>query len=102
MDCNLLQPRKPDALLEREIARLDAIMYCCRRKFGDGGPYLFGRFSIADAFMTPFAIALQSYSGELSQKSLQYRDTLLANPHLLVWMDEARGEHSDELYALTG
>lgn len=102
MNCNLVQPSKPDARLETEIARLDAIMYCCRRKFGDGGPYLFGRFSIADAFMAPFAIALHGYGAELSRKSLGYMDTLLNNPHVLAWQDEARAEHAHELYALTG
>lgn len=102
MNCNLLKPGKPDAQLEREIARLDAILYCCRSKYGDGGPYLFGNFSIADAFIAPFAIALHGYGAPLSEKSQEYLFALLVNPHMLCWLDDARREHDKELYALTG
>jgi len=102
MNCNLIMPGKPDARLEREIARLDAIMYCCRRKYGDGGPYLFGSFTIADAFMMPFAIALHGYGAQIAEKSREYLFTLLVNPNILCWLDDAQHEHDKELYALTG
>ncbi len=55
MNCSLHVKMAPDEKLAQEIAA-DAIMYCCRRKYGDGGKYLFGRFSIADAFMAPVVI----------------------------------------------
>lgn len=102
MNCNLYQPSTPDARLEKDVARLDAIMYCCRRRHGDGGPYLFGRFSIADAFMAPFAISLHGHEALLSEKSREYLFTLLVNPHILCWLDDAEREHDAELYALTG
>lgn len=92
MNCNLIRHSKPDALLECEIARLDAIMYCCRGKYGDGGDFLFGNFSIADAFMAPFAIALHGYGAELTGKSREYMHTLLSHPQLLCWLDEAQHE----------
>lgn len=102
MNCNLQLPSKPDARLEREIARLDAIMYCSRRKYGDGGPYLFGAFSIADAFMAPFVLSLQTYDAQLTEKSREYVFALLVNPHILGWLSDAQREHDAELYALTG
>jgi glutathione S-transferase len=102
MNCNLVKPSKPDARLEREIARLDAIIYCCRRKYGDGGPYLFGSFSIVDAFMAPFLISLHSYGAQLAERSEEYMFALLVNPHSLCWLDDAQREHDKELYALTG
>jgi glutathione S-transferase len=102
MDCNLMQTRVPDARLEREIARLDAILYCCRGKHGDGGPWLFGNFSIADAFMAPFAIALHGYGAELSFLSREYVDTLLQHPEVLCWQHDAHLEHHKDLYAMTG
>ena len=102
MNCQLNVKMKPDDLLEREIARLDAIMYCCRRKFGDGGDYLFGSFSIADCFLAPVAIALRAYGAELSWKTNLYMDRLLSNPHLEWWLDQARSELEEVPYDKTG
>ena len=92
MNCTLQVKMKPDEKLEQEICRLDAIMYCCRRKYGDGGKYLFGQFSIADCFLVPVAIALRAYGAELSWKTNLYIDTLLANPHLQWWLEQAQQE----------
>lgn len=102
MNCNLNKPSQPDPLLACEIARLDAIIYCSRTKCGDGGPWLFGNFSIADAFMAPYAIALQHHHAQLSQKSREYILSLLLQHHVLTWMDEAQQEIDQELYALAG
>jgi len=102
MNCQLNVKMKPDDLLEREIARLDAIMYCCRRKFGDGGDYLFGSFSIADCFLAPVAIALRAYGAELSWKTNLYMDRLPSNPHLEWWLDQARSELEEVPFDKTG
>jgi glutathione S-transferase len=92
MNCQLSARLGMDDVLERELARLDAIMYCCRRQYGDGGDYLFGQFSIADCFMAPVAIVLKAYGAELSWKTNLYIDTLLDNPHMQWWLDQAREE----------
>jgi len=102
MNCQLNVKMKPDDLLEREIARLDAIMYCCRRKFGDGGDYLFGSFSIADCFLAPVVVALRAYGAELSWKTNLYMDRLLSNPHLEWWLDQARSELEEVPFDKTG
>lgn len=102
MNCNLIRHCKPDQILEREIARLDAIMYCCRGKYGDGGEYLFGNFSIADAFMVPFIIALHGYGAELTQKSREYVQMMLNHPHVLCWLDEAQRELDAVRFGKTG
>jgi len=95
MNCQMNFKMKLTEALEKEIARLDAIMYCCRRKYGDGGDYLFGRFSIADCFMAPIAISLRTYGAELSWKTNLYIDTLFSNTHLQWWLDQAQDEFED-------
>jgi len=102
MNCHLHQARKPDQQLDREIARLDAILYCCQRKYGDGGNYLFGNFSIADAFMAPFAIALDCYKAELTHKSRDYVQYLLGHVHVQSWLDDAQKELDSVRFARTG
>ena len=95
MNCQMNFKMKLTEALEKEIARLDAIMYCCQRKYGDGGDYLFGRFSIADCFMAPIAISLRTYGAELSWKTNLYIDTLFSNTHLQWWLDQAQDEFED-------
>lgn len=90
MNCHLTVKMKPDEALEKEIARLDAIMYCCRRKYGDGGDYLFGTFSIADCFLAPVAVSLRAYGAELNWKTACYLETLMTNPHMQWWLEQAQ------------
>lgn len=75
-----------------EIARIDAIWSCCRRKHREDGEYLFGRFSIADAMYAPLAISFSSYGAKLSMEAQHYADTLLSNPFVQEWMEAGRCE----------
>ncbi|ATQ42063.1 glutathione S-transferase family protein [Caulobacter mirabilis] len=55
-----------------------------------GGPFLFGAWSIADAFYTPVATRFRSYGVDLaahgaSAEAQAYRDALLATPEFLDW-----------------
>lgn len=78
--------------IEDEIARIDAIWSCCRRKYGIDGRYLFGKFSIADCMFAPMAICFQSYGAKLSQDAQAYADTLLAHPNVQEWIQQGRAE----------
>ena len=81
----------PDAMAD-EIARIDAIWSCARRKYRADGEYLFGRFSIADCMYAPMAICFQSYGALLSMEAQRYADTILANPHVQDWIQQGRAE----------
>ena len=96
MQCRLRLTGRLDSALEREIARLDSIMGCCRRKYGDGGDFLFGQFSIVDAFMAPFAIALDSHGAQLTAPAEEYCQLLLRQSHVLEWLYEAKLEQKQE------
>jgi glutathione S-transferase len=98
LDCHHYQLRQPDARLSREIARLDSIMQCCRRQFGDGGCWLLGKFSIVDSFLAPFAITLESYGAVLTQPAREYQQALLAHPEVQNWLHEAEIEHGAFLF----
>jgi glutathione S-transferase len=98
MNCALSARMRISEELAPLIARLDAIAYGCRQKYGDGGPYLFGDFSIADCFMAPFAISLMNYGAQLNRHTLAYFQVLLDCPHMEQWLDEAQ-EEQYEAYA---
>ena len=47
--------------LQAEIDRIIAIWYECRARYGGAGPWLFGKFSIADAMFVPVVFRFRSY-----------------------------------------
>lgn len=59
-----------------------------------GGPFLFGHWTIADAFYTPVATRFRTYGVDLaahgdSGAAQEYADALLATPEFLAWEAEA-------------
>jgi glutathione S-transferase len=75
-----------------DIERVTAIWRDCRRRFGDGGPFLFGAFSIADAMYAPVATRFRTYGVELDPICQAYADAVLALPAFLEWQAAAREE----------
>jgi glutathione S-transferase len=75
-----------------DIERVTAIWRDCRRRFGDGGPFLFGAFSIADAMYAPVATRFRTYGVELDRTCQAYADAVLALPAFLEWQAAAREE----------
>ena len=75
-----------------DIARIVAIWGDCRPRFGDGGPFLFGAFSAADAMYAPVATRFASYGVELDTACGDYRDAVLTLPGLVAWSEAARAE----------
>ena len=78
--------------VDADIARIVAIWNDCRARFGAEGPYLFGRFSLADAAFAPVAFRFQTYAVKPEGAAGDYLATLLANPHMQEWAAAARAE----------
>ncbi|MGE4279456.1 MAG: glutathione S-transferase family protein [Magnetospirillum sp.] len=47
--------------LATDIHRINVIWEDCRARFGDGGPFLFGEFSVADAMFAPVVSRFTTY-----------------------------------------
>ena len=65
-----------------------------RARFGSGGHYLFGEWSVPDAFFTPVATRFRHYQIDLGAHgddgtAAAYRDALLAQPDFLEWSTDA-------------
>jgi glutathione S-transferase len=78
--------------VQGDINRISAIWRDCRTRFSDGGPYLFGAFTIADAMFAPVASRFRTYGVELDETPAGYADTLWAMPDLQEWVAAARDE----------
>jgi glutathione S-transferase len=75
-----------------DIDRIAAIWRDCRRRFGAGGPHLFGRFTIADAMFAPVASRFRTYHVALEGEAQSYADALFSHPPLQEWESAARSE----------
>ena len=78
--------------LVEDIERVFALWTEARRRFGAGGPYLFGTWSIADAFFAPVAFRFQTYAVEPLDEAGAYWRRLLAHPHVREWESAALAE----------
>lgn len=69
----------------RDVARFSEIVRDARKRFGVGGPFLFGAFSAADAMYAPLATRLDTYSIPLDGTTQAYVDAILALPAFQEW-----------------
>ena len=81
----------------RDIARIDALWTECRTRFGAAGdsqgPFLFGRFSVADAMYAPVVSRFVTYGPvSLSPQSAAYMETIRALPAFIEWGEDAKAE----------
>ena len=93
MNCRKHLPgkgRTPEVL--KDIERIAALWNDCRARFGRGGDFLFGRFSIADAMYAPVALRFVTYAVDLDPVSAAYVKTLSALPAIRQWIADARAE----------
>jgi glutathione S-transferase len=78
-----------------EIARITGMWSACRQRFGGTGPFLFGRFSAADAMYAPVVLRFRTYEVELPPECRAYADAVLALPAMQDWI--AAAEHETEV-----
>lgn len=72
-----------------DVARIDAIWSDCRARFGADGPFLFGRFSIADAMFAPVASRVKTYHLPVGAVSRAYVETIMAMAEMRAWIAAA-------------
>lgn len=72
--------------LAAEITRIHDIWQDCRQDYASDGPFLFGQFSIVDAFFAPVVIRFLSYGVALNETLKAYCDVMLNLPHLKDWI----------------
>ena len=78
--------------VDNEILRITTLWSECRHAFAHGKPWLFGDFTIADAFFAPVATRFLTYNVPLPADAARYVAELRALPALDAWYAEARNE----------
>jgi len=70
-----------------DIARVKEIWRDCLET--SGGPYLFGKFSMADAMYAPVATRFRTYHVPLDELSEAYCESIFAWPAMQEWVEAA-------------
>ncbi len=79
---------RPD--VEADISRIQSIWTDCLT--ASGGPFLFGGFSIADAFYAPVVTRFRTYAVALPARLSAYSDAVFALPAMQEWAAAAAAE----------
>ena len=74
------------------VARVDEIWTDCRKRYGGGGPFLFGRFSAADAMFAPVVHRLLTYAVDVSSGARSYMAMMTAFAPFKEWTEAALKE----------
>jgi glutathione S-transferase len=78
--------------VEADVARIQAAWSHARKTFGAAGPFLFGRFSAADAMFAPVVNRLHVYDVEVNKTSRDYMNAIMALPAWKAWIKDAEAE----------
>ena len=92
---------KPE--VQANIDRIEAIWSEARKRFGAGGPFLFGAFSAADAMYAPVVMRFKTYAVKLRPETQRYCDAMREAPGVRAFIEGALQEKEfvaeDEPYA---
>ena len=77
--------------VQAEVDRIQALWADCRARFGAkaGGPFLFGRFSIADAMYAPVVSRFTTFAIKMDAGSQTYCDAIWSLPAMQEWKQAA-------------
>jgi len=83
-----------------EVRRIARMWTGLREQHAGDGPFLFGAWSIADAYYTPVATRFRSYGVKLSDYGDHgpagiYCETLLEQPEFIAWEEDAARERAE-------
>jgi glutathione S-transferase len=95
MDIRGRDPGRGAAALARpdvaaDVARIRALWTDCLA--AGNGPFLFGAFSVADAFFAPVVTRFRTYAVPLTAPLGRYSDAVFALPAMQSWVAEAAAE----------
>jgi glutathione S-transferase len=78
------------AAVRADLARIDAMW--SQQLAASGGPFLFGRFGIVDAYYAPVVARVRTYGLPLSADAQAYADRVWAAPGVAAWVRDALAE----------
>jgi len=84
-------PELADAV-QTQIARIEALWQTALGRYGKDGGFLFGHFTIADAFYAPIVTRFETYGIHLPPVAQAYTQRILALAPMQEWYAAAKAE----------
>jgi len=89
--------RKPKAIelsdeIRADVGRIEKAWAHARATFGKSGPFLFGRFSAADAMFAPVVNRFHAYDIPVGKSTRAYMEAIMALPAWKAWIADAEAE----------
>ena len=92
MDCRARRSQAPTSAVQQDIDRIFVLWQTCRQQFGQGGEFLFGEFSIADAMFAPVTSRFVTYDVALTPAAQAYVNAVWGLPAMQEWLSAAEAE----------
>jgi glutathione S-transferase len=89
---NMWRPVLPRELpddVAANVRRIEHIWTDCRTRFGEGGPFLFGRFGAADAMYAPVVSRFHTYAVNIGPVARDYMKAMMTLPAWVEWRTAA-------------
>lgn len=84
----------PSDAVKADLARIETLWAYAREKAVDG-PWLFGAYSLADAFYAPVCARIAGYNLPVSEAAQAYCETTLTDPAFRQWRAEGLKQRYD-------
>ncbi len=86
---------EPTEACLKDLERVQYLWALARERYGAGGPWLFGKYSLADVFYAPVAMRITGYALPISEAATAYVNAHLNDPAFLKWRELALQEVHD-------
>jgi glutathione S-transferase len=77
------------AAVRHDISRISDMWHGCLDQYGGKGPFLFGSFTLADAFFAPVVMRFTTYDVELPPPLAAYAAAVREQPYVKDWVARA-------------
>ena len=78
--------------VQKDIDRIQALWTEARAKFGMDGVFLYGKFSVADAYFAPVVFRFNTYGVKCSPVAAEYVNAMLDHPSMQQWIADSAAE----------
>jgi glutathione S-transferase len=78
--------------VEADVERIETAWAHAREAHGKAGPFLFGRFTAADAMFAPVVNRFHTYDVPVKRATREYMEGVMALPAWKVWIADAEAE----------
>jgi glutathione S-transferase len=78
--------------VKKDLARIEMLWELARERHGQDGPWLFGKYSLADAFYALVAMRIKAYGLPVGKVAQDYVNAHLNDPAFLEWRKIAMKE----------